>query len=122
MMPIAVPPPPPVVVELGFRSGPDTAVVLLYAGASVAEALTRKSLLKSSRILSEAVRVTPGDPKVGTAAFNYAVVRTPEVNRTLALGGRLPLSLKVVRSSPSASDWDLSPDERKTVAEFLLSP
>jgi hypothetical protein len=118
--PTAIPVPPPVVVELGFRSGPDTAIVLRYAGASVAEALMKKSLMKPSRILSEAVRLTPGDPKAGTAAFNYAVVRTPEVTRTLALGGGRPLTLKMHRSGPTAADWDLSPDERKTVADFLL--
>jgi hypothetical protein len=117
--PIPVPAPPPVLVELGFRSGPDTAVVLRYAGTSVAEALTKKSWMKPSRILAEAVRVLPGDPRKGTVTLNYAVVRTPEVTRTLALGGGQPLMLKMVRSGPSAIDWDLSPDERKTVADFL---
>lgn len=120
--PTVVLPPPPVVIELGFRSGPDTAVVLRYAGSSVADALLHKSSRKSSRILSDAVRLTPGDPKTGTVAFNYAVLRTPEVTRTLTLGGRDPLTLKMVRSSPSAADWDLSPDERKTVADFLTGP
>ena len=115
-------PAPPVVVELGFRSGPDTAVVLRYAGSSVADALTKKSSMKPGRLLADAVRLTPGDPKSGTVAFNYAVVRTPEVIRTLALGGGQPLTLKVVRPSPSSPDWNLSPDEHKTVADFLLGP
>lgn len=116
-----LPAPPTHVVELGFRTGPDTVVVLRYAGASVADALGRKTLTSPGPTLAAAVKVAPGDPKAGTAAFNYAVVRSPEATRTVSLGGAKPPVIGVVRSAPDGADWGLSADGRKELADLLRS-
>lgn len=111
--------PPPYTVELGFRDGPDTTTVLRYAGSSVQEALSTGTSTNPGKTLSGAIKVSARDPKAGTAVFNYAVLRSPEGTRTVALGGAKPPALGLVRSTSEATDWDLSPEGRKEALSLL---
>lgn len=113
-------PPPPApthYVELGFRKDADTEVVLRYAGNSFNDAFSRWTVTKQGPRLGAAVTVDANNPRAGTAAFNYAVIRSPEGTRTVTL--KDSPAVPVVRPAPNATDWDLPADSRTQVKKLL---
>jgi hypothetical protein len=113
-------PPPPApthVVELGFRTDADTEVVLRYAGRSFNDAFSRGTVTRPGRRLGSMVTADANNPRAGTAAFNYAVIRSPEGTRTVTLQD--PPAVAVVRPAPNAADWDLPADSRNQLKKLL---
>jgi hypothetical protein len=111
------PPAPTHYVELGFRKDADTEVVLRYAGHSFNDAFSRWTVTKQGPRLGSMVTVDANNPRAGMAAFNYAVIRSPEGTRTVTL--KDPPAVPVVRPAPNAADWDLPADSRTQVKKLL---